>query len=99
MIHILVPESTQSSPLSRALVRMLAGSEPKSGSVRPKQPIARPAAISGSHCRFCSSEPNAWIARIASEPWTETKLRSPESAASSSMQATPYATAVEPVQP
>ncbi len=37
--------------------------------------------------------------RIANEPWTETKLRSPESAASSSMQATPYATADEPVQP
>ena len=53
----------------------------------------------GSHRCFCSSEPKAWIERIASDPWTETKLRSPESAASSSMQAAPYATAPAPAQP
>jgi len=57
VIHILVPLRTQSSPSLRARVRMPAGLEPKSGSVRPKHPIARPAAISGSHCCFCSSLP------------------------------------------
>ena len=54
----------------RARVRMPAGLEPKSGSVSPKQPIASPAAIRGSHCCFCSSVPNFQIANIASEPCT-----------------------------
>ena len=57
VIHILVPLSTQSLPSRRARVRMPAGLEPKSGSVRPKQPIASPAASLGSHSFFCSSEP------------------------------------------
>ena len=74
---------------ARACVRIEPGSEPESGSVSPKQPIASPAAIRGSHCCFCSSEPQRWIAYIASEPWTETRLRTPESPASSSMQASP----------
>ena len=40
VIHILRPSSTQSAPSRRlARVRMPAGSEPWSGSVRPKQPI------------------------------------------------------------
>ncbi|CAN5778311.1 hypothetical protein BH24ACT8_BH24ACT8_11530 [soil metagenome] len=57
VIHILVPSSTQSSPSRRARVRMPAGSEPWSGSVSPKQPIASPRAIAGSHCCLCSSLP------------------------------------------
>jgi hypothetical protein len=57
VIHILVPFSTQSPPSRLALVRMPAGSEPKSGSVRPKQPIRSPAAMAGSHSFFCSSLP------------------------------------------
>ena len=36
-----------------------AGLDPKSGSVRPKQPIFSAAASFGSHSRFCSSLPNA----------------------------------------
>ena len=72
---------------------MPAGSEPWSGSVSPKQPMISPAAICGSHCCFCSSEPKAWIAYMASEPCTETSERMPESAASSSRQASPYCTA------
>ena len=65
------------------------GSEPASGSVRPKQPIASPAAMRGSHSCFCSSLPQRQIAYIASEPWTETRLRMPVSPASSSRQARP----------
>jgi len=80
-------------------VRIPPGSEPKSGSVRPKHPIAAPAAIRGSHSFFCSSLPNRWIANIASEPCTDTRLRIPESAASSSMHASPYAVALVPAQP
>ncbi len=89
----------QSSPSRRARVRIPAGLEPKSGSVSPKQPITSPVAMPGSHCCFCSSEPNAQIAYIASEPCTDTSERTPESAASSSMQARPYATAFVPAQP
>ena len=45
--------------------------------MRPKQPIASPVAIDGSHCLRCSSVPCRWIANIASEPCTDTRLRSP----------------------
>jgi hypothetical protein len=81
--------STQSSPSRRAEVRIADGSLPASGSVSPKQPITSPAAIGSSQRSFCASDPNAWIANIASEPCTETKLRSPLSPASSSRQASP----------
>ena len=89
VIHILVPFSTQSSPSRLARVRIPAGLEPKSGSVSPKQPIASPAAIRGSQLVFCSSLPNFQIANMASEPCTDTMLRTPESPASSSRQASP----------
>ena len=59
VIHILVPFSTQPSLVSFAVVIMPPGLEPKSGSVRPKQPISCPEASSGSQCCFCSSEPKA----------------------------------------
>jgi hypothetical protein len=36
---------------------MPAGFDPKSGSVRPKQPISSPAASAGSQCFFCSADP------------------------------------------
>ncbi len=57
VIHILLPVITQSSPSRRACVRIEPGSLPASGSVRPKQPRASPAAICGSHSSFCSSLP------------------------------------------
>ena len=75
------------------------GSLPAVGSVRPKQPISSPGGHPGSHCCFCSSEPCLWMALIASEPWTLTKVRSPESPASSSIAARPYSTALRPAQP
>ena len=89
VIHIFVPLSTQSSPSRLAWVRIPDGLDPKSGSVRPKQPIASPAAIRGSHSFFCSSEPQWWMENIASEPCTETRLRMPESTASSSRHVNP----------
>jgi hypothetical protein len=98
VIHIFVPSSTQSEPSRRARVRIPAGSEPKSGSVRPKQPMTSPLAIWGSHRCFCSWEPQWWMANMASDPWTEAKLRAPESPASSSIQASPYSTALIPAQ-
>ena len=99
VIHILVPLMTQSPPSPRAVVCIEEGSEPASGSVSPKQPIARPAAISGSQRDFCSSLPYAEIGNIASEPCTDTKDRNPLSPASSSSLATPYAVAEAPAHP
>ena len=99
VIHSLVPVTSQSEPSRRARVRMPPGSEPKSGSVRPKHPMASPAAMRGSHSFFCSSLPQRQIANIARLPCTDTSERMPESAASSSWQAMPYVVAVEPAQP
>ena len=49
VIHIFAPLSTPAPPFLRRAVHMPPGSEPKSGSVRPKQPIASPRAMRGSH--------------------------------------------------
>ena len=57
VIHIFAPFRIQSPPSRRAVVFMPPGLEPKSGSVRPKQPMASPAASRGSQRSFCSSEP------------------------------------------
>ena len=89
VIHIFEPFSTHPSERRVAVVRMEAGSLPASASVRPKHPMISPRAIRGSHRCFCSSDPKAQIGYIASEPWTEAKLRNPLSAASSSMHASP----------
>ena len=89
VIHILRPFRIQSDPDRAAEVRIDAGSEPASGSVRPKQPMASPAAIRGSHSALCVCDPNFQIANMAREPCTDTSDRSPESAASSSRQARP----------
>ena len=70
-------------------MRIPLGFDPKSDSVRPKQPIFSPVAISGSHCSFCSSDPCAWIANMARLPCTDISDRIPESPASTSMQASP----------
>src|ERR1700756_3125077 len=99
VIHNLRPLSTQSEPSRRARVFIAAGSDPTSGSVSPKQPSRSPAAMAGSQCCFCSSEPKFQIANIASEPCTETIDRTPESAASSSVQARPECTAEAPPHP
>ena len=89
VIHIFFPVRIQSLPSRRAWVRIVPGSDPASGSVSPKQPITSPVCIRGSHCSFCSSDPQRQIANIASDPCTETTLRIPESPASSSVQASP----------
>jgi hypothetical protein len=89
VIHIFCPCRIQSLPSRRARVRIEPGSEPASGSVRPKQPSASPAAIRGSHCCFCSSEPQRQIAYIASDPCTDTSERRPLSPASSSRHVSP----------
>src|SRR5260221_10471875 len=57
VIHIFSPVMTYSLPIFLARVRMPLGLEPKSGSVRPKQPSFSPRAMGGSHLSFCSSLP------------------------------------------
>ncbi len=80
-------------------MRIEPGSDPASGSVRPKQPTFSPAAMPGSHSCLCSSEPKAQIAYIANDPCTDTSERMPESTASSSRQANPYDVADMPAHP
>ncbi len=98
-IHRFTPSITHSSPSRAAVVSMLAGSLPAAGSVSPKQPTSSPAAMPGSQRCLCSSEPNLLMAVIASDPCTLTKVRRPESPASSSIAARPYSTALRPGQP
>ena len=99
VIHIFAPFRIQSAPSRFAWVRIAPGSEPASGSVRPKHPIASPRCIAGSQRSFCSSEPQRQIAYIASDPCTDTALRTPASPASSSRHVRPYATALAPGRP
>src|SRR5689334_10245352 len=99
VIHIFEPLSTHSSPSSLARVFIDPGSEPASGSVRPKQPSFSPVAIEGSQVSLWAEVPHRWIANIASDPCTDTKDRRPESTASSSRHATPYAVALMPAHP
>ena len=57
LTNCLVPLSTQSPLSSTARVRRLCASEPACGSVRAKQPMARPLASSGSQVSCCSGVP------------------------------------------
>jgi hypothetical protein len=99
-IHRLAPLRTQPPSEPRtAVVAIAPGSDPAVGSVSPKQPMSSPAAMPGRYRFFCSSDPNLRIADIASDPCTDTKVRSPESPASSSRAAIPYSTAERPGQP
>src|SRR5436305_12193852 len=71
VIHAFAPFRTHESPSFRAYVRMPPGLEPKSGSVRPKQPIFSPAASFGIQWSFCAGEPYALIGYITSPDCTE----------------------------
>ena len=100
VIHILVPDSTQSSPSRRARRAHRAGVRAGVGFGQAEAADRLAASpCSGSHRCFCSSLPYAWIAYIAREPCTLTSERSPESTASISAQTSPYCDAVAPWQP
>ncbi len=99
VIHSLRPDTDHPAPVRAARVSIAPGSLPCSGSVRPKQPITFPAAISGSHFCFCASDPKRQMAYMARLVCTETNDRSPESQASNSWQASPYAALPIPAQP
>ena len=89
VIHILAPLRTQLSPSSTARVISPPGFEPKSGSVRPKQPIRSPAAMPGRYFCFWASVPYFQMGNMARLPCTLTKLRMPLSPRSSSWQMRP----------
>ena len=59
VMNALAPSITHSPSTSAARVRVAPASDPPSGSVRPKAPIARPAHRSGNHRFRCSSVPKA----------------------------------------
>ena len=84
VIQRLTPLRIQPSPSGVAFVSIPLGSEPWSGSERPKQPISSPLAIFRRYFCFCSSVPKVWIGYMHSEPCTEQKERRPESPRSSS---------------
>ena len=57
VIHIFAPLRRYPVAVFSARVFIPAGSEPASGSVRPKQPIHSPEISLGRYLRFCASEP------------------------------------------
>ncbi len=59
VIQAFAPFRTKPLPSFFAVVRIPAGFDPKSGSVRPKQPMASAFASFGIHLSFCSFEPKA----------------------------------------
>src|SRR5580698_6971900 len=92
VIQVFSPFRIHPDPSPTARVLIAAGFDPKSGSVKPKQPIALPDCNRGSQCDFCSSDPYCRIGYMTSAPWTDTKLRSPESPRSISCMMSPYST-------
>ena len=68
--NCLLPFNTQRPSRSTARVRRLLASLPACGSVRQKQPILRPAAMSGSQAFFCASLPQVRIGPQPTELWT-----------------------------
>ena len=56
-IQVFDPESFQPPSTLVARVRMEEGSDPASGSVRPKQPTHSPVRSFGKYFCFCSSDP------------------------------------------
>src|SRR5580658_26935 len=99
VIQVFSPFRFQQLPSFFARVSMPAGLEPKPGSVSPKHPMASPDCNFGSQCSFCSADPYVRIGYITSAPCTEAKLRSPESARSSSCITRPYSMLLMPAQP
>jgi hypothetical protein len=79
VMNILAPSITQLPSRSSAVVAVEPASDPAPGSVSPKAASRRPEARSGSHSRFCSSEPNRKIGIVPSEVWAPTVIATDES--------------------
>ena len=79
VMKIFEPLTTHSPPSSAAVVRVAPASEPAPGSVRPNAARRRPEARSGSHSRFCSSEPKSRNGIVPSEVCAATVIATEES--------------------
>ena len=99
-IHRFAPVSTQSVPSRAAQVVMLAGSLPAVGFGEPEaaDQLARGHAGQPLLLLLLGAVLVRWRSSPAS-PARETKVRRPESPASSSSAARPYSTALRPAQP
>jgi hypothetical protein len=99
--YVLLEEIALDRGAYRDLVLCFLGAE--SGSARGHQKaadlVALPFAIFGTRSCLCSSLPHLLTTLIVSGPCAETKSLNLESLASSSMQASPYSTALFPGQP
>ena len=75
VIQVFEPFSTNPPSTRFARVRIDAGSDPASGSVRPKQPTHSPLRSFGRYFCFCASEPKSQIGYITSDDCTENAER------------------------
>src|SRR5467141_322537 len=98
-IHIFRPRSVHESPSRFALVRSFVASLPTSGSVRPKQPMTSPLQRDGSQRCFCSSVPNLRMVISTSEIWTDSVVRTDESARPTSSVTSACETKSSPMPP
>jgi len=80
LIHIFRPRRIQSVPSRFALVRSFVASLPTSGSVSPKHPMTAPLHSCGRYRCFCASVPHLRIVSSTSEIWTDSVVRTDESA-------------------
>ena len=79
VMKILEPLTTHSPSASSARVREAPASEPAPGSVSPNAASFLPLARSGSHSRFCSSDPNRKIGIVPSDVCAATVIATDES--------------------
>ena len=84
VIHCFEPEIDQPSPFGVAAVRSEPASDPASGSVSAKAPIASPRASGGTKRLRCSSVPNMRIGSVTALVCTATVTPTPASARESS---------------
>ncbi len=83
-MNCFAPSITHSSPSSTARVRVLAASDPPSGSVSPNAPRISPAHSRGSHSCFCSSVPYSQIGWVPSDVCAHSVIATDESTRASS---------------
>jgi hypothetical protein len=99
VMKIFEPFTTHCPSCNSAVVRAAAASEPAPGSVSPKAASLRPAARSGSHCRFCSSLPKSRIGIVPSDVWAAIVIATDESTRVSSSTAIAYESVSVPAPP
>ncbi len=99
VMNVFAPSITQLPSRRTAVVAVEPASEPAPGSVRPNAASRFPDATSGSHSRFCSSEPNRKIGIVPSEVWAATVIATDESIRVSSSTAIAYESVSPPPPP